>query len=95
MAFEVDMAYCAREDDRRQTLDERRQREERRLADLAISEARAGDRTRLVDSLSWRMHDDAVIKVLLECADDGHQSAKALIKSLAEKHGYHAESLDL
>jgi hypothetical protein len=95
MAFETLMRDCANEYDRRLTIDELRQREERRLADLAIAEAKTGDRTRLLDGLSYRDHDDAVIATLLECADAGHPAAKALIKSLAEKHGYHAEDLDI
>jgi hypothetical protein len=95
MAFEPIMRDCANEEDRRQTFDELRLQEEKRLADLAISEAKAGDLTRLMDGLSYRDHDDAVIATLLECAEAGHPAAKALIKSLAEKHGYHAENLDI
>ena len=43
MAFEIDMLACAAEEDRRSKRDELMQREEARIAAIAVFEARIGD----------------------------------------------------
>ena len=52
MVCEIDMLACAAEEDRRQRRDELMQREEARLAAVAILDARLGKYDRLLDGLS-------------------------------------------
>lgn len=90
MAFEIDMAHCAAEEDRRSKRDELMQREEARLAAVAIFEARLGKYDRLLDGLSYRDHDEQVVAALMDGCAAGVQSCIAVVKALADKHGYHS-----
>ena len=94
MSFEIDMLACAAEEDRRATRDELMQREEARLAALAVFEARIGKYDRLLDGLSYRDHDEQVIEALMDGCAAGVQSCIAVVKALADKHGYHTAEVD-
>ena len=94
MASEADMLACAAEEDRRAKRDELMQREEARLAALAVFEARIGQYTRLLDGLSYRDHDEQVIAALMDGCAAGVQSCIAVVKALADKHGYHTAEID-
>ena len=94
MAFERDMLACAAEEDRRAKRDELMQREEARLAALAVFEARIGKYDRLLDGLSYRDHDEQVIAALMDGCAAGVQSCIAVVKALADKHGYHTAEVD-
>lgn len=94
MGFEVLMRDCATEEDRRAKRDEMMQREEARLAAVAVFEARMGKYDRLLDGLSYRDHDDKVIAALMDACAAGVQSCIAVVKALADKHGYHAAEVD-
>lgn len=92
MAFEIDMLACAAEEDRRSKRDELMQREEARLAAIAVFEARIGKYDRLLDGLSD--HDEQVIAALMDGCAAGVQSCIAVVKALADKHGYHTAEVD-
>ena len=94
MAFEIDMLACAAEEDRRQRRDELMQREEARLAAIAVFEARLGKYDRLLDGLSYRAHDEQVIAALMDACAAGVQSCIAVVKALADKHGYHTAEVN-
>ena len=94
MASEIDMRDCAAEEDRKAKRDELMQREEARLAAIALFEARIGDYTRLLDGLSYRDHDEQVIAALMYGCDAGVPSCIAVVKALADKHGYHKAEID-
>jgi len=94
MAFEIDMLACAAEEDRRSKRDELMQREEARLAALAVFEARIGKYDRLLDGLSYRDHDEQVMAALMDACAVGVQSCIAVVKALADKHGYHTAEID-
>ena len=94
MAFEIDMLACAAEEDRRQRRDELMQREEARLAALAVFEARIGKFDRLLDGLSYRDNDEQVIAALMDGCEAGVPSCIAVVKALADKHGYHKAEID-
>ena len=94
MAFKISMLACAAEEDRRQMRDELMQREEARLAAIAVMEARMGKYDRLLDGLSYRDHDDKVIAALMDACAVGVQSCIAVVKALADKHGYHKAEIE-
>lgn len=94
MAFEVLMRDCANEEDRRSKRDELMQREEARLAAVAILDAHLGKYDRLLDGLSYRDHDEQVMAALMDACSSGVQSCIAVVKALAEKHGYHTAEID-
>ena len=94
MSFEVLMLACAAEEDRRSKRDELMQREEARLAAIAVFEALLGKYDRLLDGLSYRDHDEQVIAALMDGCAAGVQSCIAVVKALADKHGYHTEEID-
>ena len=94
MAFEIDMLACAAEEDRRSKRDELMQREEARLAAIAVFEAQIGNYDRLLDGLSYRDHDEKVIAALMDGCAAGVQSCIEVVKALADKHGYHTEEID-
>ena len=94
MAFELLMRDCAAEEDRRAKRDELMQREEARLAAIAIFEARLGKYDRLLDGLSYRGHDEQVIAALMDACAAGVQSCIAVVKALADKHGYHTAEIE-
>ena len=94
MAFERDMLACAAEEDRRSKRDELMQREEARLAAIALFEARIGNYARLLDGLSYRDHDEQVMAALMYGCDAGVPSCIAVVKALADKHGYHTAEID-
>ena len=94
MAFETDMLACANEEDRRSKRDELMQREEARLAAVAVFEARIGNYARLLDGLSYRDHDEQVIAALMGACAAGVPSCIAVVKALANKHGYHTAEID-
>ena len=94
MVCEIDMLACAAEEDRRSRRDELMQREESRLAAVAIFEARIGNYTRLLDGLSYRDHDAQVIAALMDGCAAGVPSCIAVVKALADKHGYHTAEID-
>lgn len=87
MAFEIDMAYCANEEDRRQREAEELDREEARLAAVALFEARMGNIDKIWSATDFGDNDKEVIAALLQCAQDGHQSAKLVIKLLVNTYG--------
>ena len=94
MAFELLMRDCAAEEDRRSKRDELMQREEARLAAVAVFEARLGNYARLLDGLSYRDHDEQVIAALMDACAAGVPSCIAVVKALANKHGYHTAEID-
>jgi hypothetical protein len=94
MAFETLMRDCAAEEDRRAKRDEEMQREEARLAAVAVFEARIGKYDRLLDGLSYRDHDEQVIAALMDACADGVPSCIKVVKALADKHGYHTAEID-
>jgi len=94
MSFELLMRDCAAEEDRRSKRDELMQREEARLAAVAIFEARLGKYDRLLDGLSYRDHDEQVMAALMDGCAAGVQSCIAAVKALADKHGYHTAEVD-
>lgn len=94
MSFELLMRDCAAEEDRRSKRDELMQREEARLAAIAVFEARLGQYDRLLDGLSYRDHDAQVIAALMDACAAGVQSCIAVVKALADKHGYHTAEVD-
>ena len=94
MAFELLMRDCATEEDRRSKRDELMQREEKRLSDIATFEARLGNYTRLLDGLSYRDHDEQVIAALMDGCAAGVPSCIAVVKALADKHGYHTAEIE-
>ena len=94
MSFEIDMLACAAEEARRSKRDELMQREEARLEAVAILDASLGKYDRLLDSLSYRDHDAQVIAALMDACAAGVPSCIAVVKALAEKHGYHTAEID-
>ena len=94
MAVERDMLACAAEEDRRSKRDELMQREEARLAAVAILDARLGKYDRLLEGLSYRDQDEQVIAALMDGCAAGVQSCIAVVKALADKHGYHTAEVD-
>ena len=94
MAFEIDMLACAAEEDRKAKRDELMQREEARLSAIALFEARIGNYDRLLDGLSYRDHDERVIAALMDGCTAGVPSCIAVVKALADKHGYHTAEID-
>ena len=92
--FETLMRECATEEDRRSKRDELMQREEARLAAVAVFEARIGNYARLLDGLSYRDHDEQVIAALMDACAAGVPSCIAVVKALANKHGYHTAEID-
>ena len=94
MASEADILACAAEEDRKAKRDELMQREEARLAAIALFEARIGDYDRLLDGLSYRDHDEQVIAALMYGCAAGVPSCIAVVKALANKHGYHKAEID-
>ena len=94
MVCEIDMLACAAEEDRRSKRDELMQREEARLAAIAVFEARLGKYDRLLDGLSYRDHDEQVMAALMDGCAAGVQSCIAVVKALADKHGYQKAEVD-
>ena len=94
MASEADMLACAAEEDRRSKRDELMQREEARLAAISVFEAQLGKYDRLLDGLSYRDHDEQVIAALMDGCAAGVPSCIAVVKALADKHGYHTAEID-
>ena len=92
--FETIMRDCAAEEDRRSKRDELMQREEKRLSAIATFEASLGNYTRLLDGLSYRDNDKQVIAALMDACAAGVQSCIAVVKALADKHGYHTAEID-
>ena len=83
MAFELLMRDCAAEEDRRSKREELMQREEARLAAVAIHDARLGKYDRLLDGLSYRDNDEQVIAALMDGRAAGVPSCIAVVKALA------------
>ena len=94
MAFELLMRDCAAEEDRRSKRDELMQLEEARLAAIAVFEAHLGNYARLLDGLSYRDNDEQVIAALMDGCEAGVPSCIAVVKALADKHGYHKAEID-
>lgn len=94
MASEADMLACANEEDRKAKRDELMQREEARLAAIALVEARLGKYDRLLDGLSYRDNDEQVMAALMDGCEAGVPSCIAVVKALADKHGYHKAEID-
>ena len=94
MIFELLMRDCAAEEDRRSKRDELMQREEARLAAIAVFEARLGKYDRLLDGLSYRDHDEQVMAALMDGCAAGVPSCIAVVNALADKHGYHTAEVD-
>ena len=94
MASEADMQACAAEEDRKAKRDELMQREEARLAAIAVFEAQIGNYARLLDGLSYRDNDEQVIAALMDGCAAGVPSCIAVVKALADKHGYHTAEID-
>ena len=94
MASEADMLACAAEEDRKAKRDELMQREEARLAAIPVFEGRIGNYDRLLDGLSYRDHDEQVIAALMDGCAAGVPSCIAVVKALADKHGYHTAEVD-
>ena len=94
MAFEVLMRQCADNYSDLAKRDELMQREEARLAAVAVMDARLGNYTRLLDGLSYRDHDEKVIAALMAACAAGVPECIAVVKELANKHGYHNAEID-
>ena len=92
--FETIIRDCAAEEDRKSKRDELMQREEARLAAVAVFEARIGNYARLLDGLSYRDHDEQAIAALMDACAAGVPSCIAVVKALADKHGYHKAEID-
>lgn len=92
MSFETIMRDCANNEDRIQRENEALAREEARLAAVAMIEARMGSIDKIWSATDFGDNDKEVIAALLQCAQDGHQSAKLVIKLLVNTYGAnHAE----
>ena len=87
MAFEIDMAYCAAEEDRRQRATEALEREVNRITDVTLAMAYAGDYERLRDVLDYGDLDRRVFGALVSCARAGHTEAQHAVHALARKYG--------
>ena len=85
--FETLMRDCAIEEDRRRKEAEALQREEKRLAAVAIMDARMGNIEKLWSAIDYGDNDAMVISALLQCAHDKHPVALAAIKKLADTYG--------
>ena len=85
--FETIMRDCAIEEDRRRKEAEALQREEKRLAAVAIMDARMGNIEKLWSAIDYGDNDAMVISALLQCAHDKHPVALAAIKKLADTYG--------
>ena len=48
----------------------------------------------LLDGLSYRDHDEQVIAALMDGCAAGVPSCIAVVKALADKHGYHTAEID-
>ena len=88
-----DASHAAQAETKRRN-DELMQREEARLAAIALFEARLGKYNRLLDGLSYRDHDEQVIAALMDGCAAGVPSCIAVVKALADKHGYHKAEID-
>lgn len=92
MAFEIDMAYCAAAEDRRQQYAARLEAEEVRLARETLAQVKAGQFDRLREAFDFRDHDAIVFRALVSCADKGAPEAKEALDTLARWYGeWHAE----
>jgi len=87
MSFEVLMRQCADHEDQLQREAAELEREEARLAALALIEARMGDVDKIWSATDHGDNAKEVIAALLQCAQDGHQSAKLVIKLLVNTYG--------
>lgn len=87
MAFEVLMRDCANEEDRRVREAEALEREEARLAAVAVLDARLGNYEKLLSVLYDGNNDNEIMSALMQCAADGHAAAIAVIKKLANTYG--------
>ena len=94
MAFELLMRDCAAHEDARQQYAARLEAEEVRLAAIAVFDARLGNYARLLDGLSCRDNDEQVIAALMDGCAAGVPSCIAVVKALADKHGYHTAEID-
>ena len=87
MSFETIMRDCANNEDRIQRENEALEREEARLAAVAMLEARMGNIDKIWSATDFGDNDKEVIAALLQCAQDGHQSAKLVLKLLVNTYG--------
>ena len=87
MAFEIDMLACAAHEDELQREAEALQREEKRLAAVALLDARMGNIEKLWSAIDYGDNDAMVISALLQCAHDKHPAALSAIKKLADTYG--------
>ena len=87
MVCEIDMAYCAAEEDRRQRETEALEREVNRLTAVTLAMAYAGDYDRLRDVLDYGDLDRRVFGALVSCARAGHKEAQDAVHALARKYG--------
>ena len=83
MSFDILMRQCADHEDGRQQYAAALERAEAALAKIAIFETRMGKVEKLWSATDYDDHSAAVISTQLECAQAGHESAKAIIKELA------------
>lgn len=92
MSFEVDMAHCATEEDRRQREAEVLDREQGRLQSMALIEALRGDFDKLLSSVDYGDHDQRLMRVLMWAHAAGNKDASALVRDLAMTYAInHAE----
>lgn len=87
MSFETIMRDCANNEDRIQRENEALEREEARLAAVAMFEARMGNIDKIWSATDYGDNAKEVIAALLQCAQDGHQSAKLVLKLLVNTYG--------
>lgn len=95
MAFEIDMAHCAAEEDRRQTEAADLAREEARIEALARAEAAAGDYSKLWSAVDYGDNDREILAALCACArgePGAQQAAQMVVTLLAKTYAtHHAE----
>ena len=94
MSFEVLMRDCANEESRRSKHDELLQREEARLAAVAMIDARMGNIDKIWSATDYGDNAKEVIAALLQCAQDGHQSAQLVIELLVNTYGVNNAEID-
>lgn len=87
MSFETIMRDCANNEDRVQRENEALEREEARLAAVAMLEARMGNIDKIWSATDYGDNAKEVIAALLQCAQDGHPSAKLVLKLLVNTYG--------
>lgn len=89
MAFERDMAHCAAEEDRRQTEAADQARAEKFAAAQVITEAAAGDFSKLIYALDHKDNYDRAMGALFALSQRGVPEAVDVIQLLVSTYAAH------